>query len=318
MGCTSSKATRHPLNQQEQIIPEHFRQWIETNRPEADEFLLKQIRTNQLNDLQSQDDYQTISRKIIDLLIQRPDIKTTQKLTKTLQKELPTIPLKTIEQTVEHLEKTFQTTKDLTTTTTTTKKTDEKNVEQILPGSPGKALKDALETARILFYKGKQAAIFANPHGGYDVRIVDEHDENQENLLRSIVVTEVKLRPKSSAQSTLLSEQENPLNENFRRSIDAALKGFQSIHQSSSTSNENHPMTYTEIIHSQSHDGEESRQVKSQTFDDVPPSPTSLQIRTKSEFSNDRMSNEKTMEQSVQVISVKVRNETKLSAHDEN
>lgn len=108
------------------------------------------------------------------------------------------------------------------------------------------------------------------------------------------------------------------MNENFRRSIDAALKGFQSIHQSSSTSNENHPMTYTEIIHSQSHDGEESRQVKSQTFDDVPPSPTSLQIRTKSEFSNDRTSNEKTMEQSVQVISVKVRNETKLSAHDEN
>lgn len=153
MGCTSSKATRHPLNQQEQIIPEHFRQWIETNRPEADELLLKQIRTNQLNDLQSQEDYQTISRKIIDLLIQRPDIKTTQKLTKTLQKELPTIPLKTIEQTVEHLEKTFQTTKDLTTTATTTNKIDENHVEQILPGSPGKALKDALETARILFYK---------------------------------------------------------------------------------------------------------------------------------------------------------------------
>ena len=49
------------------------------------------------------------------------------------------------------------------------------------------------------FFKGKQAAIFANPNGGYDVRIIDENDDalkQDGNLLRSIIVTEVKMRPK--------------------------------------------------------------------------------------------------------------------------
>lgn len=118
----------------------------------------------------------------------------------------------------------------------------------------------------------------------------------------------MKLRPQSSAQSTLL-EPSDHINEEFRRSIDAALKTFESI----SPTDPQHPMTYTEMIQSQSRDGEESRRMLSQTFDEVPPSPTSFQVITKSEFSNDPTSGEKIMEQSVQIISVKVRNETKTS-----
>ena len=130
-------------------------------------------------------------------------------------------------------------------------------------------------------------------------------------------MTEVKLRPKGSPPSTLLQD-ENALNEDFRRSIDAALKGLQAIERLPTDVDETHPMIYTEIIQSQSHDGEECRRVKSQTYDEVPPLPNSLQVITKSEFATDRNSGEKRMEQSVQVISVQVRNETKVSAHDEN
>ena len=125
----------------------------------------------------------------------------------------------------------------------------------------------------------------------------------------------MKLRPKGSTPSTLLRD-ETSLNEDFRRSIDAALKGLQAIERVST--DETHPMVYTEIIQSQSHDGEESRRVKSRTYDEVPMLPNSLQVITKSEFSSDRTSGDKRMEQSVQVISVQVRNETKVSAHDEN
>lgn len=250
-------------------------------------------------------------------------------------------------------------------------------------------------------FQGKQAAIFAHPNGGYDIKILDDHDEiakEEGNLLRSIIVTEVKMRPKSvqtsSAEKTVT---ESEVVENFRRSIDAALKGFESIYQndrkvvergnvdlntgvspssSSSvppvpiisttnnrsisklseaddeeqrqpqsldrfneeevdkhssehkrtspveTSNQSdtainstsHNVTYTEIIRSESRDGEQSRRIKTQSYDeqtnnDDRQGPTSFTVTTKSEFSTDPSSGEKVMEQSVQVISVKVRNE---------
>ena len=105
--------------------------------------------------------------------------------------------------------------------------------------------------------KGKQAAIFANPHGGYDVRIIDENDDtihHDGNLLRSIVVTEVKMRPKpiSPSRPTTSSTplfipppppttappanllDENEITDDFRRSIDAALKGLEAVYQTSS------------------------------------------------------------------------------------
>lgn len=105
--------------------------------------------------------------------------------------------------------------------------------------------------------KGKQAAIFANPNGGYDVRIIDENDDtihHDGNLLRSIVVTEVKMRPKpiSPSRPTTSSTplfipppppttappanllDENEITDDFRRSIDAALKGLEAVYQTSS------------------------------------------------------------------------------------
>ncbi|CAF1672378.1 unnamed protein product, partial [Adineta ricciae] len=131
--------------------------------------------------------------------------------------------------------------------------TSENKSLQVSSGEPGIALKEALEKARVLFYKGKQAAIFANPHGGYDVRILDENDEtvnHDGNLLRSIIVTEVKLRPKTTAtttttNSTLFSSatspppskllDENEITDDFRRSIDAALKGLEAVYQAPPT-----------------------------------------------------------------------------------
>ena len=146
MGCTSSKATRHPRHshQEEQIIPEQCRQWIESNRTQADALLLEKIQPNHGND----DDDRTICRKIVELLLQRPEMKTTQKLTKALHKELPTLPLKTIERTVDRLKDAFD------TPNRRVNETKEKTAaEDILPVPPGIVLKDALETARILFYK---------------------------------------------------------------------------------------------------------------------------------------------------------------------
>jgi hypothetical protein len=75
-----------------------------------------------------------------------------------------------------------------------------------------------------------------------------------------------------------------------------------------------HNVTYTEIIHSQSHDGEQSRRFITESYDEHPlkddDQTTSHTVVTKSEFSNHPLLGEKTMEQSVQVITVKVRNET--------
>ena len=75
-----------------------------------------------------------------------------------------------------------------------------------------------------------------------------------------------------------------------------------------------HNVTYTEIIHSESRDGEQSRRFITESYDECPSKDdeqtTTLKVVTKSEFSNHPISGEKIMEQSVQVITVKVRNET--------
>ena len=152
MGCTSSKATRHPSHphyHEEQIIPEQFRHWIESNRAQADAYLLEKIRPNH------DDDDRTICRKIVELLLQRPEIRTTQKLTKALHKELPTVPAKSVERTVDLLKDAFNT----ANLRLGTGETKEKNVEEILSVSPGIVLKDALETARILFYKVRLSSL---------------------------------------------------------------------------------------------------------------------------------------------------------------
>ena len=75
-----------------------------------------------------------------------------------------------------------------------------------------------------------------------------------------------------------------------------------------------HNVTYTEIIQSESRDGEQSRRFVTESYDDLPTKDdeqsTSLKVVTKSEFSKDPTSGEKIMEQSIQIITVKVRNET--------
>jgi hypothetical protein len=75
-----------------------------------------------------------------------------------------------------------------------------------------------------------------------------------------------------------------------------------------------HNVTYTEIIHSESRDGEQSRHFITESYDEHPSNEdeqtTTLKVITKSEFSNHPTLGEKIMEQSVQVITVKVRNET--------
>jgi hypothetical protein len=75
-----------------------------------------------------------------------------------------------------------------------------------------------------------------------------------------------------------------------------------------------HNVTYTEIIHSESRDGEQSRHFITESYDEHPSNEdeqtTTLKVITKSEFLNHPTLGEKIMEQSVQVITVKVRNET--------
>ncbi|CAF1060503.1 unnamed protein product [Adineta ricciae] len=275
MGCTSSKENTNPpppttttiSDNSQQLINDQFRKWLKSNRPKADEYVLNGISspTQSNNDI---DDYRPIVRQALDLLIDRHDIKSTNKLTKLLHKEIPSASPKKIERTIHVLKQTadklrhgqllLDSDQQQTTGSTNgeitngTKASDNKAAT----GEPGIVLKEALEKARISFYKGKQAAIFANPNGGYDVRIIDDNDDtlNQDgNLLRSIIVTEVKMRPKStlgtssisthtpyltssapappppSAPSKLLDEHE--IGDDFRRSIDAALKGLESIYQ---------------------------------------------------------------------------------------
>lgn len=80
-----------------------------------------------------------------------------------------------------------------------------------------------------------------------------------------------------------------------------------------------HNVTYTEIIHSESNNGEHSSRTITESYDENRQllnndgrnggeQTTTLKVVTKSEFSNHPT--EKIMEQSVQVITVKVRNET--------
>lgn len=86
------------------------------------------------------------------------------------------------------------------------------------------------------------------------------------------------------------------------------------VESSSQVKSPSHNVTYTEIIHSESRDGEQSRHFITESYDEHPSNEeeqtTTLKVITKSEFSNHPTSGEKIMEQSVQVITVKVRNET--------
>ncbi|CAF3573188.1 unnamed protein product [Rotaria sp. Silwood1] len=272
MGCTSSKensnsstTTTAISDNNQQLINDHFRTWLKSNRPKADEYVLNDIISTvqqQSNDI---DDYRTIVSKTLDLISERHDIKTTNKLSKLVQKEISLASPKKIAYTIDVLKQTAEKLRHgqmildnnqqqpITTNgeiTNDTNISENKHSQILSSAEPGINLKEALEKARILFYKGKQAAIFANPSGGYIVKIIDENDDalkQDGNLLRSIIVTEVKMRPKIAItnlsqisttpqpppppSSKLLDEFE--IGDDFRRSIDAALKGLEAIYQTS-------------------------------------------------------------------------------------
>jgi hypothetical protein len=268
MGCTSSNQTE--VNKQnipttiaddgQQLITDHFRKWLKTNRPKADEYVLNDVllTAQPSNEVE---DYKAIVSKALDLLTDRHDIKSTNKLGKLVQKEIILASPRKVAHTVDILKQTadklrngniqLEVTEQPAVTNEVindTTNVENKNV-QVSSGEPGIVLKEALEKARILFYKGKQAAIFANPNGGYDVRILQENDEtinHDGNLLRSIIVTEVKMRPKLTTTSPFFNPpppppppiapplkvlDENEITDDFRRSIDAALKGLEAVYQ---------------------------------------------------------------------------------------
>ncbi|CAF0729194.1 unnamed protein product [Adineta steineri] len=272
MGCTSSHQTGTtkdntisvptPITDDgHQLITDHFRKWLKTNRPKADEYVLNDVLSTAQPSNEAED-YKTIVGKALDLLAERHDIKSTNKLGKLVQKEITLASPKKVAHTITILKQTadklrsgniqLEAEQQLATEEHTNgTSTLETKVIQVSSGEPGIALKEALEKARILFYKGKQAAIFANPCGGYDVRILDEHDEtinHDGNLLRSIIVTEVKMRPKILTSSSLFTPpppppaplpvsrpskllDENEITDDFRRSIDDALKGLEAVYQ---------------------------------------------------------------------------------------
>ncbi|CAF1253085.1 unnamed protein product [Didymodactylos carnosus] len=290
MGCTGTKnEIKHESNlidkkhqDNEEIITDGFRKWLKSNRPRADDYVLKEILLSQPNSTQTiesiENDYRLIVSKSLDLISNRNDIKSITKLTKVLQKEITTASPKKVNQTVDILKQTADKLRDgkivldadekqtnmvnggvVTNTTTKNESLDQTNVQSSsqLRGfsntstEPGIGLREALEKARIYFYKGKQAAIFVNYLGGYDVKVIDDTDDalnHDGNLLRSIVVTEVKMRPKTTTanleqqQHTIPDEQ--GINEDFRRSIDAALAGLQQIyHKPSTTDSTEHQTT---------------------------------------------------------------------------
>ncbi|CAM4779167.1 unnamed protein product [Rotaria magnacalcarata] len=276
MGCTSSNqtgTTKETANAApttisddgQQLINDHFRTWLKTNRPKADEYVLHDVLST-AQPSNEVEDYKNIVSKALDLLSDRHDIKSTNKLGKLVQKEIALASPKKVAHTIDVLKQTADKLRNgniqldveeqakPTTPVETIIETVvlENQHAQVLSGEPGIALKEALEKARVLFYKGKQAAIFANPNGGYDVRILDEDDEtinHDGNLLRSIVVTEVKMHPKSRPTTVPLFTapppppppppipsklpDENEISDDFRRSIDAALKGLEVVYQTS-------------------------------------------------------------------------------------
>ncbi|CAF1174384.1 unnamed protein product [Rotaria sordida] len=283
MGCTNSKENSNLStittisNNNQQLINDHFRTWLKSNRPKIDEYVLNNIISTVQQYSNDINDYRTIVNKTIDLISERHDIKTINKLNKIVQKEISLVSPKKITYTIDILkqiaeklqhgqiildnnqQQTIITNGEITNDTNIS---ENKHGQISSSGEPGINLKEALEKARILFYKGKQAAIFANPNGGYIVKIIDDNADvlNQDgNLLRSIIVTEVKMRPKlittnpsqqssssspppppppSSSSSKLLNEYE--ISDDFRRSIDAALKGLETIYQTSSPISSQH------------------------------------------------------------------------------
>jgi hypothetical protein len=112
MGCTSSKENTNPppttiTDNNQQLINENFRKWLKLNRPNADEYVLNDIisTAKQSNNI---DDYRPIVSKALDLLSERSDIKTINKLNKLVQKEVSLASPKKVAHTIDILKQTAE------------------------------------------------------------------------------------------------------------------------------------------------------------------------------------------------------------------
>lgn len=181
MGCTSSNQTgisKETTNAApttlthdgQQLIPEHFRKWLKTNRPKADEYVLHDVLSTAppSNEVE---DYRSIVGKALDLLAERQDIKSTTKLGKLMQKEISMASPKKVAHTIHILQQTadklrdgqLQLDNEASPVTPANSIVDgegksnpaaaESKLTRGLSGEPGIGLRDALEKARVLFYK---------------------------------------------------------------------------------------------------------------------------------------------------------------------
>jgi hypothetical protein len=112
MGCASSKENTNPppttiTDNNQQLINENFRKWLKSNRPNADEYVLNDIisTAKQSNNI---DDYRPIVSKALDLLSERSDIKTINKLNKLVQKEVSLASPKKVAHTIDILKQTAE------------------------------------------------------------------------------------------------------------------------------------------------------------------------------------------------------------------
>jgi len=116
MGCTSSNQTgttkQNPTlapvpitDDGHQLINDQFRKWLKTNRPKADEYVLNDVllTAQPSNEVE---DYKTIVNKALDLLAERHDIKSTNKLGKLVQKEITLASPKKVAHTISVLKQT--------------------------------------------------------------------------------------------------------------------------------------------------------------------------------------------------------------------
>lgn len=103
MGCTNSKATTTTplITDDDFLIPDSFRSVVQTDRKRIDEHFLQEILQRHPDDQQTRENSSIIARKIIDLLLERNDIQTTKKLSKSLEDQLTSIPHQQIEQTID-------------------------------------------------------------------------------------------------------------------------------------------------------------------------------------------------------------------------
>jgi hypothetical protein len=118
MGCTSSNPTGttkpNPTltpttitDDGHQLVNDNFRKWLKKNRPKADEYVLNDVlSTAPLSN--EAEDYKTIVSKALDLLAERHDIKSTNKLGKLVQKEIILASPKKVTHTIDVLKQTAE------------------------------------------------------------------------------------------------------------------------------------------------------------------------------------------------------------------